>query len=269
MNETINTLYNIIHFELFRNRLIISLFSHNIDIRFYGLSYIAAFLLIHYLVELDLKRRNISLSSLFHFQFIGLIGGYLGARLWHKIMIYLEYNIPIHENFCALLQPGLAVQGGLIGAIIFGILFLLFSRKIKCLPDILDSYATYFPLGILIVRSVGNYANEEFTYPGFFNIPMCFCLAFAEGLLLFIVIYLARCITKRKLIPSSMFLIFYSMIRFITDFYRNEPVYIATKIIDFKISHIVCIFLFLSGICLFFFAKSRKTLTKQRKNLNN
>jgi phosphatidylglycerol:prolipoprotein diacylglycerol transferase len=86
----------------------------------------------------------------------GLLGGFLGARLYY--VIFSETKYTFITFFTTIRDGGLAIYGGIIGAVIFGFIAMKL-RKMKVLP-VLDLAGMSFLLGIGIGRW-GNFFNQE------------------------------------------------------------------------------------------------------------
>ncbi len=211
--------------QLLRDKIIFSLFGYSFYIKFYSISYLISFILIYKLIQSELFKRKIKNIDIFNIQLIMLIGGYIGARAWHKIMLFFEQGIPIFENLFQPFQPGLAFQGGLLGAILFLVFYLFLNQEIKHLVTLLDMYANYLPLGIAIVRFCGNYPNKEFIYPGYLSIGGAIFLI--NIALLLTEIYLKQ-YTALYMIYTSYLIICLSVLLSITV----RPIWPITYIID-------------------------------------
>jgi phosphatidylglycerol:prolipoprotein diacylglycerol transferase len=89
--------------------------------------------------------------------FAGIIGGVIGARLYYVIMQWDVYKGDWKQIF-NLRNGGLAIYGGIIGAVLFGAIVAKI-RKVKFLP-LLDIAGVCFLIGQGIGRW-GNFANHE------------------------------------------------------------------------------------------------------------
>lgn len=92
----------------------------------------------------------------------GIIGGVIGARLYYVIMKWEDYQKDtLKETLLAIVNTrngGLAIYGGIIGALIVGLLICKI-RKIKMLP-MLDVAVIGFLIGQGVGRW-GNFVNQE------------------------------------------------------------------------------------------------------------
>lgn len=87
----------------------------------------------------------------------GIIGGIVGARLYYVIFAFDEFKGDPLKIF-RIWEGGLAIYGGIIGAILVGWLF-CYIRKVKFLP-LLDMVGSGFLIGQAIGRW-GNFVNIE------------------------------------------------------------------------------------------------------------
>ena len=103
------------------------------------------------------KRYNVDRNKLFNCVFVGLITGIIGARLYFCIFRWDYYSKHLNEIF-AIHEGGLAIYGGIIGALLGG-LIVAKIQKMKFLP-ILDVVMVGFLIGQGIGRW-GNFFNQE------------------------------------------------------------------------------------------------------------
>lgn len=89
--------------------------------------------------------------------FFGFIGALVGARLYYVIMCWDEYRGDI-KSILSVRDGGLAIYGGLIGALLVG-LMVAKIRKVKILP-LLDLAGMGFLIGQTFGRW-GNFFNHE------------------------------------------------------------------------------------------------------------
>ena len=210
----------------------------NIEIRWYGLAYVAAFLLgIQLMKRFNNKiQDNINtkiIDDFFIWSIIGVIvGGRLGYVIFYQTLIFL--NDPFYIFY--IWQGGMSFHGGLIGIIISTYFF----SKIKnisffYLSDLISLVA---PIGLFFGR-IANFINVELIgkvtnfpvaviYPTIDNLPRHpsqLYEAFFEGLILLIILYFffLKFYNKKRIGKlSGLFLLFYGVFRFLIEFIR-EP----------------------------------------------
>ena len=212
----------------------------NIEIRWYGLAYVAAFLIGIQLMKrfnnkIQDNIKNKIIDDFFIWSIIGVIvGGRLGYVIFYQTLIFL--NDPLYIFY--IWQGGMSFHGGLIGIIISTYFF----SKIKnisffYLSDLITLVA---PIGLFFGR-IANFINVELIgkvttfpiaviYPTIDNLPRHpsqLYEAFFEGLILFIILYLffLKFYNKEMIGKlSGLFLLFYGLFRFLVEFIREPDV---------------------------------------------
>ncbi|MDR0947728.1 MAG: prolipoprotein diacylglyceryl transferase [Ruminococcus sp.] len=104
-----------------------------------------------------IRKNGIDDDKAFDCILAGVIGAIIGARVYYVIMTLDEYEWTI-GRFFSYRQGGLAIYGGIIGAVLFAYIMARI-RKIKFIP-LLDIAASGFFLGQCIGRW-GNFFNQE------------------------------------------------------------------------------------------------------------
>lgn len=133
-----------------------------IDVRWYALAYVAAFVLGYGLFKSLARRQNSGLSltkkqmdDLLTAVIFGVIlGGRLGYVLFYNLGFFLAHPLEI----LAVWHGGMSFHGGLIGVVIaIG----LFARRVRVNPwRILDLVAVVAPIGLFFGR-IANFINME------------------------------------------------------------------------------------------------------------
>ena len=209
----------------------IQIFS--IEIRWYSLAYITGILL-GWLISKRVLIEDQSVKDKFDdyvtYLILGIIfGGRLGYVLFYNFNYYSNNLIEIFKIW----QGGMSFHGGLIGVIIVSIWFAKKNNQNSFVY--LDLVSLVAPIGIFFGR-ISNFINSEL-YGFETNLPWAVKFiqvddiprhpsqlyeAIFEGIILFLILIFFR---KRGLmkIPgliSALFLIFYSIFRFIIEFFR-------------------------------------------------
>lgn len=193
----------------------------------------------------------------------------LGARIWHVITDFDLYQDNLIESLYVW-NGGLGIFGAILGGVMGAYLF---SMKDKTdLQKGLALLAVFLPLGQVIGR-FGNFANREL-YGSVTNLPWglylgesgsyvhpTFAYEQVGNLLLFYILYFyyRKCGLKAQLIP--LYLIGYSIVRFITDFYRTEQ----KVFLNLTVAQITSILLVL--LASLYFVKLRSIETKKNGNV--
>tara|TARA_B100001093_G_C26840273_1_gene1020232 strand:- start:1566 stop:2348 length:783 start_codon:yes stop_codon:yes gene_type:complete len=249
----------------------IEIFS--LSIRWYSLSYIFGILLGWFLCK-RIFIKNITFNEKFDdyitYLVIGLIiGGRLGYIIFYNFNYYLSNLFEIFKIW----EGGMSFHGGVIGIIISS---LIFTQKNKGDTFLyLDLVALVSPIGIFFGR-LSNFINSElYGIPTelpwaviFIKIdnlarhPSQLYEALLEGIILFIILLYFRkknYLEKPGLI-SALFLIFYSVFRFIIEFFRVPDEQIGYLIFNLSMGQIISILFILLGIILFYVKNENKQI---------
>ena len=245
----------------------IQIFS--LEIRWYSLAYIFGILFAWiYCKKILIKDKNTSIlfDELISYLIIGIIlGGRLGYVLFYNSKYYLDNLVEI----LMIWQGGMSFHGGLLGVLIATIFF---SRKHNVNKYIfLDLISASAPIGIFLGR-ISNFINSELygretdvlwsvVFKKVDNIsrhPSQIYEAILEGLILFFIIFLytkKNYLLKPGLI-SSLFLIFYSLFRFIVEFYRVPDEQLGFIFLSLTMGQIISLIFFCFGFYLFSIKKN-------------
>lgn len=128
-----------------------------ITIRYYGLMYLLGFFLATLVLKKLAYRYKFESEPLINCALICFIGGIIGARLYFVALSMSYFSSHLTEVF-ALWRGGLSIHGGIVGALISGILYAKKERlPIWITADVLS---TVVPLGQAVGRW-GNFFNCE------------------------------------------------------------------------------------------------------------
>ena len=219
-----------------------------LKIRWYGVSYVLAFVLAYLVLRMLAKRGRlpVAVDRVADVLFWGVLGVFIGGRLGYVLF----YMIPFGEfewgKIIRVWDGGMSFHGGLLGVVIA---YVLWARKARIpFGDLGDGLALATAPGLLCVR-LANFINAELygtvtdvawgmRFPNYENgpekwealgkpmvpgvrHPSQLYEAFAEGLLLFFVL---RWLMLRKGLGggriAGVFLIGYGLIRFALEFVR-------------------------------------------------
>ena len=214
----------------------------------------------HYMVK-DRSILNI-FDDLIAYLIIGII---LGGRLGYILIYNFDYYLNHLTEILMIWKGGMSFHGGLVGVLIST---LFFSKKHNINPFIfLDLISAVAPIGIFLGR-IANFLNSELygkqteifwsvIFPKIDNLtrhPSQIYEALFEGLILFLILNLLirKNMLNKKGEITSYFLIFYSLFRFLLEFFREPDPQIGYLIIGMTMGQILCVFLFVIGIGLFF-----------------
>lgn len=247
-----------------------------ISIRWYSLAYIFGFIFawkyIQYLIKQKgffLVDHNISPKDVDDLIFYGIIGLIFGARFGYILFYNFSYYISEPIRMFYVWEGGLSFHGGLLG-IVLAIFLFTKSKKISFLT-ISDLICASAPVGIFLGR-ISNFINAELygrptdvfigiIFPntdGLHRHPSQIYEALLEGLTIFIVlnimIYNYKKLKQTGYI-SGMFLMLYSIFRFLIEFTREPDIQVGYIFNQLTMGMILSIPMFLFGIVLIYYSK--------------
>lgn len=258
--------------EFFNNPSIIEIGS--LKIQYYAVTWLLSAVFIYLFLSRNKIITEIGLSNDDVNDMVFLYGLFFGAMCGGRIgyMFFYGSNQLISDplSLFYIWQGGLSFHGGLVGVILSLLLFCK-RKKIEFLR-LMDGVALSMPIGLGLVR-IGNFLNGElygkatngewgFIFPtdpfGLLRHPSQLYESFGEGLVLFVILLIISKFTRIKGMVSSCFLIFYGLIRFIIEFYRQPDAHIGYVAFDsLSMGQILCLPMILIGIVMFIY--SRKT----------
>ena len=235
------------------------------EIRWYSLSYIFGILAGWFLCK-KIFIKNIKISEKFddYISYI-IIGIILGGRFGYVIFYNFDYYIKNIFDILKIWEGGMSFHGGLIGIIVASIIF---AKKNQQNPFLyMDLVALVSPIGIFFGR-VSNFINSELygiptelpwavIFIKIDNIarhPSQLYEAVFEGIILFLILIYFKnkdYLNKPGLI-SSLFVIFYSIFRFIIEYFRVPDEQLGYLILNLSMGQIVSLIFVLIGIIIFY-----------------
>ena len=245
----------------------IQIFS--IEIRWYSLAYIFGILIGWlYCKKILIKDKNISklFDDLISYLIIGII---LGGRLGYVIFYNLEYFLSNPIEILMIWHGGMSFHGGLLGVLASTIIYAKKHNVNKFI--FLDLIAGSAPIGIFLGR-IANFVNSELygretnilwsvIFTRIDNItrhPSQIYEALLEGVILFFILFFF--IKKNYLLKpgliSSLFLIFYSLFRFLVEFFRVPDEQFGFIYLNLTIVQIISLIFLSFGFYLFFIKKN-------------
>lgn len=206
-----------------------------VAIRWYGLMYLAAFGAFWWLGTRRVAAGRAPVTreqfdDLLFFGILGVIaGGRLGYVLFYKPAYYLEHPLEIFYVW----QGGMSFHGGFLGVLLA--MAWLARKHGQRWIEVMDFVAPLVPLGLAAGR-LGNFINGElwgrvtevswgmvFRHGGPLpRHPSQLYEMFAEGLLLFVLLWVYSSRPRPRAAVSALFLIGYGLGRFACEFTR-EP----------------------------------------------
>ena len=235
----------------------------NLEIRWYSVLVLVAFVIGFFLVVYRSRKRGISPALIYDMSFYLVIFCILGARLY-----YCLFNLDYYkENLIEVLkiwQGGLAIHGGIIAGIIF---LLIYTKKhdIEFL-SLTDLIAPSLVLGQAIGRW-GNFFNQEaygsattifelkrLHVPNFVIDGMyingtyhhpTFLYESVACLIIFIILMIVSIKSKRGQL-TGVYFILYGIVRYFIESLRTDSLMFG----NFKVAQIISILMIIIGMAL-------------------
>ena len=233
------------------------------EIRWYSLAYIAG-ILIGWILSKRVFISNQNIKECFDdyltYLILGIIiGGRLGYVVFYNFNYYSSNVIDIFKIW----QGGMSFHGGVLGVILSTVIFA--NKKRHNIFYYLDIVAIVSPIGIFFGR-ISNFINSELygtitTMPwavqflkvdNLYRHPSQLYEAVFEGIVLFIILvyFRNRGFLNMPGFISGAFLTFYSLFRFIIEFFRVPDEQIGYLIFNLTMGQIISLIFFIVGITL-------------------
>ncbi len=240
-------------------------------VRWYGLMYLAAFVLFVVLGKLRARQnlltgwhpRDVD-DMLFYGVFGVILGGRLGYIVFYKPLYYLAHPLEIFVVW----QGGMSFHGGFLGVLLA--MWLFARRRNKRWLDVTDFIAPLVPLGLAAGR-LGNFINGELwgrvtgapwgmVFPEAGPAPRhpSQLYQFAlEGLLLFALLWW---FTRRRRplgAASAVFLIGYGTCRFVAEFAREPDAFLGLLAFNLTMGQWLSLPMIVAGVVMLVWAYRR------------
>ncbi len=253
-------------------------------VRWYGLSYLAGFALAYYLGLRQIKSRfrDFSENDVSDLVFYGAIGGVLGGRIGSVLFYNFDRFLGDPLYLLRIWEGGMSIHGGFIGAIVA--LWWFGRRTNRPFWNVADFVATLTPTGLGFGR-LGNFANTELPgrvtdsvfgmhypcsadairaitmtcteqYEAVTRHPSPLYQAFAEGIVLFAIVWLVAARPQKAGVISGTFLLGYGVLRFITEFFRLPDAHIGFIGGTLTMGQLLSVPVALAGVALIVLARS-------------
>ncbi len=226
-------------------------------LRWYGLMYAIAALVGGWLLGREVRRVGISLTDdqRWNFVLFGLLGGILGARIYYVVFNWDFYG-QYPSEIPAIWHGGLAIHGGLVGAILTAYWYTrrhslsFWQMADLSVPMILlgqafgrwgnfmngDAHGTPTDSFLGVVFPLTSIAGREF---GAVPLHPVMLYELVLNLCGFFVLWSIRKRPWGAGFMFSLYLIFYSVIRFFVSFFRADDLYIGSL----RAPHVVSVLL--------------------------
>lgn len=203
-----------------------------LTLRWYGMMYLIGFGLAWWVASKRARRSGSGwtedqVSDVIFYGAVGVIlGGRLGSVLFYNFDRFLQDPMMLLRVW----EGGMSFHGGLIG--VAAALWYFSRRHKKSFLSVTDFVSPLVPLGLFFGR-IGNFINSELwgkptevpwgvvVAPGgpAYH-PSQLYEAFLEGLVLFIILWIASAKPRAAGVISGLFLLFYGLFRFGVEFVR-------------------------------------------------
>ena len=243
-----------------------------LKIQYYAVTWLISAVLIYIFLKNNNVIKEIGLNEDVINDMVFLYGLFFGAICGGRIgyMLFYGMNQLANDPFSLfyIWQGGLSFHGGLLGVIASLIIFCK-KKGIEFLR-LMDGVALAMPIGLGLVR-IGNFLNGElygkatngewgFIFPtdpfGILRHPSQIYESIGEGLILFVILFLINKNTNIKGIVSSSFLIFYGLIRFIIEFFRQPDAHIGYIAFDsISMGQILCLPMIIIGFLILMYSR--------------
>lgn len=237
----------------------------NIEIRWYSILLLIAFIIASFIIKKETKRFDIQKDFIFNLLFWMLIFGIIGARLYYVIFEWEYYSNNLIEAL-EIWKGGLAIHGGIIAGLLT---LIIYTKKYK-LRTI--RYTDFIVPGLIIGQAIGRWGNffnseahgiatsiehlKKLHIPDFIIKGMkingvyyspTFFYESISCLLGFIIICIIRRNKYTKVgTPTALYLIIYGIIRFFIERTRTDSLMFC----GYKIAMIVSVIMIIIGIVI-------------------
>ncbi len=235
----------------------------SIEIRWYSLAYIVGIICGWFISKKFFISDKDVLNKFDDFITYIILGIIVGGRLGYVIFYNYDYYSNNLLDILKVWQGGMSFHGGLIGIIIVSIWFS--KKNNQNAFNYLDIISLVAPIGIFFGR-IANFINSELygiesnlpwavkfiKVDNLFRHPSQLYEAFFEGLILFfILIYFKnKNFLKTPGLISGLFLFFYSIFRFIIEFFRVPDQQLGYLFFNLTMGQIISLLFLLVGIYL-------------------
>jgi phosphatidylglycerol:prolipoprotein diacylglycerol transferase len=238
----------------------------SLEIRWYSLAYIVGILIGWILskkIFLTNQQVNVKFDDYITYLILGII---IGGRLGYVFIYNLDYYLVNLTDILKIWEGGMSFHGAVAGIIISSLIFGKINNDNSFYY--MDVVALVAPIGIFFGR-IANFLNSEL-YGTTTSVPWAVKFiqidnlsrhpsqlyeAFFEGIVLFVILlYFYK---KQYLkIPgkiSGFFLFFYSIFRFILEFFRAPDTQLGYLIFGFTMGQIISFIFIIVGLSLILF----------------
>ena len=198
----------------------------------------------------------------------------LGGRLGYVLFYNLDHYINNFFDILKIWQGGMSFHGAVVGIIIASILYS--KKNNEDVLKFLDIVALVSPIGIFFGR-IANFINSELygletsvpwavkfvQIDNLYRHPSQLYEAFLEGIILFLILiyFWTKDYLKTPGKLSALFLIFYSVFRFIIEYYRLPDEHLGYLTLNLTMGQLLSFLFFITGFFLYYFINDNKKKT--------
>lgn len=241
-----------------------------IQIRWYGLMYVIGFIIAGFILKYLVKTNffKVTVDKIDTLITTMIICMFIGARAAYVFIYNWDYYSENLMDLLAVWKGGLSFHGALVGLLVGGYIF---ARQNKLtMLQVMDSVALAGTPGMFLGR-IGNFINGEL-YGRITNSTVGIIFpqsgpyprhasqlyeAFLEGLLLGLILWLAKQKIKVYGILSGLFVSLYGVFRFIVEFFREPDSQLGYYFGFITMGQILCFLMILSGIGMMIYSKKK------------
>ncbi|MBD3421078.1 MAG: prolipoprotein diacylglyceryl transferase [Chitinivibrionales bacterium] len=265
-----------------------------LQLRWYGLMYLVAMLVVYLLATHRIKKENYPFDTeqLQNFLMWGFLGLLIGAKAGY-ILFYdfkdflsdpLTHLLPFEfrDGFRFTGYSGMSYHGGLLGIIIASILYQRKHRQSMLV--ISDLVIPAIPLGYTFGR-LGNFINGELygratdvAWGMYFPAdpqnklrhPSQLYEAFGEGVLLFLILWpLRKLLMKIPGLSIGVYIFGYGFVRFFIEFARQPDRHLGFVLGPFSMGQVLCFIMMFAGIgaALFFYWRAHRAIRGEKSKI--
>ena len=243
------------------------------EIRWYSLAYVTGILIGWLLCKKIFIKDSKIIKKFDDYIAYLVIGIIIGGRLGYVIFYNLNYYTNNILDIFKIWEGGMSFHGGLIGVICASIIFAKKNKQNYFIYT--DVVALAAPIGIFFGR-LANFINSElYGIPTevpwavtFIQVdylsrhPSQLYEAILEGIILFLILlyFRKKNYLEKPGLVSSLFLILYSIFRFIVEFFRLPDEQLGYLILSLSMGQIISLIFIIFGIILFYVKNENKQI---------
>ena len=239
-----------------------------LDVHWYGLTYLAGFVLSYIAGRHRAKRADapIKPAQVEDLIFYGAMGVILGGRIGYLLFYGWAEVANDWRYIYRFWEGGMSFHGGLLGVLAA---MALYARSLnRRFLEITDFVAVFTPLGLFCGR-IGNFINGElwgkatdvpwgFLYDGVVRHPSMLYEAALEGVVLFVILWVYTRKPRAIGAPSGLFLVGYGVFRSLVEFVRVPDQQYGYLAFDWlTMGQVLCVPMIVLGVVLMLRATPR------------